>query len=180
MRPMLQMNARNVRKLDRFISLLFSVLFQNRNRPKIQAILRRGRILIGSRFKSDARVAERRPPQSTSAPRDFRRYDAKVLNKILSPPINPTPSEKLFRTKPLPCFNISPRTACAARYKNPPPTCAMNKASQNEDVFAKKRKPIIPPSSVVASTAATQPSARSLGHPAPIKRLPNARPSGIL
>ena len=52
---MLQMNARNVRKLDRFISLLFSVPFQNRNRPKIQPILQRDRILIGSRFKSDAR-----------------------------------------------------------------------------------------------------------------------------
>ena len=48
---MLQMNARNVRKLDGFISLPF----QNRNRPKIQPILQRDRILIGSRFKSDAR-----------------------------------------------------------------------------------------------------------------------------
>src|SRR4029077_9161177 len=105
---------------------------------------------------------------------------ADARNQMLTAPINPTPRKKLFRTKPLPCFNISPRTACAARYKNPPPTCAMNKASQNEDVFAKKKKPIIPPSSVVASTAATQPSARALGHPAPIKRLPNARPSGIL
>jgi hypothetical protein len=68
---MLQMNARNVRKLDRFISLLFSVPFQNRNRPKIQAILRRGRILIGSRFKSDARVAERRPAQDRHLRREI-------------------------------------------------------------------------------------------------------------
>src|SRR3981189_3208431 len=36
--------------------------------------------------------------RATSAPRDSRRYDANVLNKILPPPINPTPSEKLFRT----------------------------------------------------------------------------------
>jgi len=68
---MLQMNARNVRKLDRFISLLFSVPFQNRNRPKIQAILRRGRFLIGSRFKSDARVAERRPAQDRHLRREI-------------------------------------------------------------------------------------------------------------
>lgn len=54
---MLQMNAKNVRKLDRFMSLLFSAPFQNRNRPKMQSILQRDRILIGSRFKSDARCS---------------------------------------------------------------------------------------------------------------------------
>jgi len=64
---MLQMNARNVRKLDRFISLPF----QNRNRPKIQAILRTGRILIGSRYKSDARVAESRPAQDQHLRREI-------------------------------------------------------------------------------------------------------------
>src|SRR5207302_486623 len=45
---------------------------------------------------------------------------ANTRNPMLSPPINAIPSEKLFRTNPLPCFNISPRTACAARYRNPP------------------------------------------------------------
>ena len=56
----------------------------------------------------------------------------------------------------------------------------MNKLSQNVGLFAKKKKPIAPPNRVVASTAATQPSARALCNPAPIKRLPRAKPSGNL
>src|SRR5438067_120583 len=78
---------------------------------------------------------------------------ANTRNQMLRAPINPTPRKKLFRTKPLPCFNISPRRACVARYKNPPPTCAMNKASQNKDVFAKKKKKSAYPVAAANATA---------------------------
>jgi hypothetical protein len=38
-----------------------------------------------------------------------------ILNPIFKTAINPIPNPKLVRTIFFPCFNISPRTACAAR-----------------------------------------------------------------
>src|SRR5438270_3169002 len=125
-------------------------------------------------------IKEEAPKIDIFPARNFDRYDPKSLSRILRAPINATPNEKLVRTKLLPCFNISPRTACAAKYKNPPPTCAMINPSQKIETFAKKKKLIAPPSKVVASTAATHTSARPLCIPAPIKRLPRASPSGTL
>ena len=46
--------------------------------------------------------------------------------------------------------------------------------------FVRAGMKIAPPRSVVASTEATQPSATVRCNPAPINRLPSARPSGIL
>src|SRR5438046_1100557 len=58
--------------------------------------------------------------------------------------------------------------------------CAMISPSQKVDDLARKRNPITPPSSVVASTPATHPRTIRRRNPAPINRLLSASPSGNL
>src|SRR5207248_6111144 len=115
----------------------------------------------------------------TSASTTSTHYPAS-LRPIFRTAINATPIKKLVSTSLLPCLSISPTTACVARYRNPPPTCAMIKPSQKVETLPSHSIPIAPPRSVVASTAATQASAVERRSPAPIKRLPSARPSGTL
>src|SRR5437667_8599166 len=84
---------------------------------------------------------------------------ANILKQMFKIPINATPAEKLVSTIIFPCFTISPKIAWTARYRNPPPTCAMIRPSQKSEALARKKNPIAPPRRVVASTAATQVSA---------------------
>src|SRR5205807_7918111 len=59
MRPMLQTNARNVRKLDSFMVLIFVVFTESRKELRIQIFFRRDRVRIDEDYNFDARFGSR-------------------------------------------------------------------------------------------------------------------------
>jgi len=56
---MLQTNARNVRKLDSFMVLIFVVFTESRKELRIQIFFRRDRVRIDCRSKSDTGFVKR-------------------------------------------------------------------------------------------------------------------------
>ena len=56
---MLQMNARNVRKPDSFMILIFVVFTESRKELRIQIFFRRDRVRIDCRSKSDTDLVKR-------------------------------------------------------------------------------------------------------------------------
>ena len=56
---MLQMNARNVRKLDSFMILIFVVSTESRKELRIQIFFRRDHVRIDRRSKSDTCFVKR-------------------------------------------------------------------------------------------------------------------------
>ena len=96
------------------------------------------------------------------------------------PPISANPAPKLPSTRALWCLRISPRTACVARNRKPPPAWASAIEIQNGETAGKKINPTAPPSNVVASTAITRQMMAFRLSPAPSSNAPSANPSGIL